>query len=230
MSKTIVIMQPTYLPWLGYFNLIQEADVFVFYDHVQFSKQSWQQRNKIRDKNGEILLTIPVKHTATKEDSINNVKIDFTRKPLQNHYKSIELNYANAAYAQELLPELKEIYFAPYQHLSELNIALIMWGCKKFHITSQFVYSSNLSVEGDRVEALVTICKHYSADKYLSPVGSKNYIDNNNIFAQNGIELKYQSFAHPVYQQKKYTDFISHLGFIDFLLNCGPKNFNEIGN
>jgi hypothetical protein len=230
MSKTVVIMQPTYLPWLGYFDLINRADVFVFYDHVQFSKQSWQQRNKLRDKNGEILLTVPVKHTATKEDCIKDIQIDHARRPLQSHYKSIELNYNNAPFANDILTNIKEMYNTPYEHLAALNIALIKWGCKMFNVSAQFEYSSTLDVEGDRVEALITICKHFNANKYLSPVGSKNYIDNNDTFAKNGIELIYQSYTHPIYQQKKYADFISHLGFIDYLLNCGPKKFNEIGS
>ena len=95
--STCVIMQPTYLPWLGYFDLINSADVFVFLDHAQYSKQSWHQRNKIRDKNGEQMLTIAVTKESSKEKPINNVLIDLNKKPLVKHFKSIQANYAKNA-------------------------------------------------------------------------------------------------------------------------------------
>ena len=94
--KTCVIMQPTHLPWLGYFDLIKSADVFVFLDHVQFSKQSWQQRNYILTNNGKLMLTIPVIKDSAKNKPINNVDIDNSRKPLVKHMKSIGDNYSKS--------------------------------------------------------------------------------------------------------------------------------------
>jgi hypothetical protein len=212
-------MQPTYLPWLGYFDLIEKADVFVFLNHVQFSKQSWQQRNKIRDKNGELILTIPIKHGNHKDTLIKDVLIDTTKKPLIKHLKSIEMNYRKAKNFPVVMEELQKIYLDDYETLQELNIDLIKLGCKLQNISSEFVLSSDLDVQGQKVDALIDICKKLEATHYLSPVGSKDYIDENNIFAANNISLEYQNYKHPVYQQRDFDNFISHLSFIDYLFN-----------
>ena len=217
--KTCVIMQPTYLPWLGYFDLMQKSDVFVFLDHAQFSKQSWQQRNKIRDKNGELILTIPVKHCHHKESLIKDVLIDKSRNPLKKHFKSLEINYSKSRNYPFIIENLREIYSKDYDTLMELNIDLIQLGCRLKKIIPKIVYSSDLQVVGQKVEALVDICKKVDADHYLSPVGSKEYIEQNNLFRQNNIELNYQNYVHPVYQQINYSDFISHMSFIDYLFN-----------
>lgn len=217
--KTCVIMQPTYLPWLGYFDLIEKSDVFVFLDHVQFSKQSWQQRNRIRDKNGELLLTIPVKHNAIKESVINSIQIDNGKNSLKKHLKSIQLNYRKAKNYGLYMDELELIYSREYEKLMDLNIELIKFGCKILKIEPNFIYSSKLGVTGDRVESLIDICHKVNAEKYLSPVGSKGYIEQNNIFSENGIELSYQNYQHPEYKQVDFADFVSHLSFIDYIFN-----------
>jgi hypothetical protein len=217
--KTCVIMQPTYLPWLGYFDLINKSDVFVYLDHVQFSKQSWQQRNKIRDRNGELVLTIPIKHHAHKETFINEVEIDNKQSPLKKHFKSIQLNYIKSKNYKLIIEEIEEIYSKEYNLLMDLNVELIRFGCKRMGLQSDFIYSSSLDVEGQRVEALIDMCKKLGATHYLSPLGSKTYIDENNIFEENGIRLSYQEYTHPVYQQINYDNFISHLAFIDYLFN-----------
>ncbi len=217
--KTCVIMQPTYLPWLGYFELIEKSDVFVFLDHVQFSKQSWQQRNKIRDKKGEILLTVPVKNNKFKESKINSILIDSSKNVLQKHLKSIQLNYQKTKNYSLYFDELEKIYSKEYEKLIDLNIELIKFGCNILNIQSNFIFSSELNVVGDRVESLIDICKKVDSNIYLSPVGSKEYIDKNNIFDINNIELSYQNYTHPIYQQANYNNFISHLSFVDYIFN-----------
>lgn len=217
--KTCVIMQPTYLPWLGYFDLIKSSDVFVFLDHVQYSKQSWQQRNKVRSENGEQLLTINVKKASTKEYRINEVLIDHGKKPLTKHLQSIRTLYAKAKNFSVIFPELEEIYSREYVYLADLNMDLIKYGMQKFGITTESTNSSTLGVTRPKVEGIIEICKALNCYHYLSPVGSKDYIDANNIFDINGITLEYQSYEHIVYKQIGYTDFISHLSFIDYLMN-----------
>ena len=218
-EKTCVIMQPTYLPWLGYFDLIASADVFVFLDHVQYSKQSWQQRNKIRDKNGEQLLTLNVKRAPVKEHRISEVLIDHNKKPLVKHLKSIKGMYAKSRNFNEVFIKLEEIYSGEHTYLSDFNIELIRYGMSEMDITTETIRSSSLQVSGPRVEGIVEICRKLGCNRYLSPVGSQKYIDQNNIFKQQGITLKYQSYEHIVYKQIAYPDFISHLSFIDYLFN-----------
>lgn len=217
--KICVIMQPSYLPWLGYFDLIRSSDIFVFLDHVQFSKQSWQQRNKVRDKVSEKILTIPVKKSPVKNNPINKVLIDNNKIPLIKHLKTLKINYAKSKNFKQIYYELDKIYSKKYYLLVDLNIDIIKYGCQKMGIKPNIVLSSSLNIQGKKVEGIIEICQKLGSDHYLSPVGAKEYIEENNIFNFNNIKLSYQSFKHPVYKQIFYTDFISHLSFIDYLFN-----------
>ena len=217
--KTCVIMQPTYLPWLGYFNLIERSDVFVFLDHVQFSKQSWQQRNRIRDKSGVQLLTIPVKGKKNELLKIKDVEIDLRQIPLVKHLKSIENNYRKSKNFDVVFSNLFEIYNRNYIRLQDLNVDLILLGCRLMNIPINYKFSSSYELSGDKVEVLIDICQRENADHYLSPIGSKEYIDENNIFHLHNIQLEYQNYTPPEYKQMNYNDFISHLSFIDYLFN-----------
>lgn len=224
------IMQPTYLPWLGYFDLIRNVDVFIIYDHVQFEKQSWQVRNKIRSKSGEILLTVPTSHDQGLKRTINEVKIDHSRGYLKKHLKSIKLAYSRSKIFDKLYGELESILSNPGDFLVNLNVDIIKWGMKCFGLDTEIRYSSAMDVKGTKVEALIDICKKNDIDYYLSPLGSKVYIDENNIFGENNIELKYQDFKHPVYPQFQYPDFISHLSFIDYLFNTDEDEAKSFGS
>lgn len=217
---TCAVMQPTYLPWLGYFDLISRSDIFVFYDSVQFEKQSWQQRNYIRNKEGRILLTIPVKGGIGLNKTIKEVEINNPDVVFKKHLKSIELAYKKSLNFQEIFPELADIYSKSYRYLFEINVELIKFGMKRLGIATKTIFASELDVEGKKVEALIDICKKLNANHYLSPLGAQGYIYENNLFLENNIELTFQSFDHPIYKQINYPDFMSHLSFIDYMLNC----------
>jgi hypothetical protein len=219
MKKTCVIMQPTYLPWLGYFDLIRTSDVFVFLDHVQFSNQSWQQRNRVRSKEGEIILTLPIKKSGKSDQKINDAFIDLSKKPYRKHLNTLQSCYAKSINFKEIFEEISEIYNKQYEKLVDLNIELISYGCKKFNINTEFVLSSSLLVEVKKVDALIEICKKVDANHYHSPIGSMGYINENNLFAENNIVLTYQNYKHPLYNQISYNDFIQNLSFLDFLFN-----------
>jgi hypothetical protein len=212
-------MQPTYLPWLGYFDLIKSADVFVFLDHVQFSKQSWQQRNNILSKNGKLMLTIPVIKDSAKNKPINNVDIDNSRKLHIKHLKSIRDNYSKSKNFDIIYKELEEIYLKNNGKLMSLNIDLIKYGCFKMGIKFDFIFSSDLEINNHKVKGIIEICEKLNANQYLSPIGAKEYIDENNIFKKNNIELIYHKFDHPIYNQHNSENFISHVSFIDYLFN-----------
>jgi hypothetical protein len=221
----ISIMQPTYLPWIGYFDLIDQCDVFVFLDDVQFVKQSWQQRNKIKTKDGWIWLTIPVIQKFGQK--IAETQINYANKWNEKHSKSIYYNYHSAAFYNSFKGELEEIYSAHYKFLIDLNINIILWFCKELGISLQFVRSSELSATGTKTERLLNICQELHADNYLSPLGSSTYIEQNNLFNDSGIILRYQHFEHPLYSQIM-GDFISHLSILDLMLNHGPDSLEII--
>lgn len=213
------IMQPTYLPWLGYFDLMRSVNLFIIYDHVQFEKQSWQQRNRIRNKQGEIMLTIPVSKTNGLATRIKDVRIDLARNPLRKHLESIKFSYQKARNFSIFYPELERIYIQEYTFLLDLNMRLIEFGAKALGLTPRFLFSSEMGIDIGRVESLIEICKQNRITNYFSPIGSKGYIEQNDIFFSNSIKLTYQNYSHPQYPQLHYPDFISHLSFIDFLFN-----------
>ena len=228
--KTCAIMQPTYLPWLGYFDLIRNADVFVIYDHVQFEKQSWQQRNRIRNKEGELMLTVPVLYGTGLKRAIKDVKIDHSRNVISKHLSSIKFSYGRSNNFDVVYSSIESIYQRKHEFLIDLNIDLINLGMQFLNIKKEFIFSSTLDVQGKQVEALIDICKKVQADHYLSPVGAKIYIDENNLFPQKGIELRYQTFQFPSYQQVNYPNFISHLSFVDYLFNVSLSEVSDFGS
>ena len=214
-------MQPTYLPWLGYFDLIDQSDIFVILDDVQFEKQSWQQRNRIKAKNGWIWLTIPVIQKFGQK--ISETRINYANRWNEKHYKSIYYNYHSAASYNSFNDMLEKIYALHSEFLIDFNMTIILWFCEQLGIHSQFIRSSELSSEGSKTERLVNICNDLHADTYLSPLGSRIYLEKNNLFHNSGIELKYQHFEHPKYSQL-WGDFIPYLSALDLLLTHGVNS------
>jgi len=224
------IMQPTYLPWLGYFDLIRNVDLFVIYDHVQFEKRSWQQRNKILLQGNELILTVPVISKSKYFQSIREVEIDETQHFVNKHLNSIKAAYSKSKNFNMIYGELTNIYKQNHKLLSEINLDLIDLGMRYLSIKSKLLFSSSLNIETQKVNALIDICKKIGANKYLSPVGSKIYIDENNIFPENNIELSYQKFSYPVYKQLNSKNFTSHLSFIDYLFNVDLVEASSFGS
>ena len=225
--KTVSIMQPTYLPWLGYFDLTNRSDIFVFLDTVQLDKRSWQQRNRIKTPNSEIMLTVPVLTKGRFNQEIRDVEIDVSQRFEKKHFNSIHFNYKNSKYYKLYIGELEEIFFSKISRLANLNIKLIKWLSSKIGIKTKFISSSELDVSGSKTELLINICLKINANHYLSPIGSKNYIEKNNLFTSSGIQLSYQDYQHPTYNQL-FGDFIPYLSVIDLLFNEGEKSLEII--
>ena len=225
--KTIAIMQPTYLPWMGYFDMIAQVDCFVFLDSVQFNKRSWQQRNRIKGHDGVLWLTVPVLTKGRRYQRIFEVVIAPTQDFQKEHVKTIRHVYRTAPYFAQYFDELTSVLLEPQQLLVDLNIELIGRFCSKLGIGTDMMLSSSLDVEGKNVELLVDICKALKADRYLSATGSKDYIDENNLFASSDIDLIYHDYQHPEYRQL-YEGFVSHLSVLDILFNEGPSSLSII--
>ena len=225
--KTASIMQPTYLPWLGYFDLTNRSDIFVFLDTVQLDKRSWQQRNRIKTPNCELMLTVPVLTKGRFNQEIRDVEIDISQRFEKKHFNSIQLNYKNSKYYKLYIGELEEIFFSKISRLANLNIKLIKWISSKIGIKTKFISSSELDVSGSKTELLINICLKINANHYLSPIGSKSYIEKNNLFTNSGIQLSYQDYQHPTYNQL-FGDFIPYLSVIDLLFNEGEKSLEII--
>jgi hypothetical protein len=217
----VCIMQPTYLPWLGYFDLIDQSDVFVLLDTVAFSRQSWQQRNRIATPQGPLWLTVPVQRDP--DQPIAEVMIDNARPWRRKHWASLEMNYRRAPFWPEYSPELRHIYDREWTSLAQLNIELIRLLCRLAAIPADFVPASALGpLDGGRDARLVEICRHLGGDTYLSPLGALAYLEADTGFAAAGIDLTFQNYRHPTYLQPG-TAFQAQLSFVDALMNVGPQ-------
>lgn len=223
---TAVIMQPTYLPWIGYFDLMDSADVFVLLDTVQFEKQSWQQRNRIKTaETKSTWLTVPVVQNLGQR--ISDVRIQTASPWRRKHWGTICQYYRQAPYWSQYSEGLSALYSREWDFLFDWNAAVITFLQEQFGIKTKIVRASQIPVSGDRVGLLVNICHYVKADAYLSPVGSADYIEENNIFTSEGISLLYQQYVHPEYSQL-HGAFMAHLSAIDLLFNEGPSSLEII--
>lgn len=221
-----VIMQPTYLPWMGYFDLMDQSDVFVFLDTVQFEKQAWQQRNRIKVAGDQSKwLTIPVVQNLGQK--ISEVKIDTANPWRRKHWGTIEQYYKRAPYWKAYSGDLAQIYARDWEYLVDLNIAIISFLKHSFGIKTQLLRTSQMSIEGSKVRLLTNICQYLKADTYISPVRAAEYIEEDNIFAVQGIALRYHQYDHPVYAQL-FSGFLSYMSAVDLLFNEGPKSLEII--
>lgn len=219
--RSAAIMQPTFLPWTGYFGLMASVDLFVFLDDVQFDKRSWQQRNRIKTPNGVIWLTVPVLTKGRRDQKICEAEIQPDAKFPDAMWRTIDMNFAHTPYATRYLPALHDIMVAHTTHIGELNIALIEWMAREFGITTTMVRSSATPVSSAKADRLVDICHAHDVSRYLSPPGSKAYLDNTNAFSDAGIELDYFDYTHPEYAQL-HGAFEPYMSALDLLVNEGP--------
>ena len=224
---TIAIMQPTYIPWLGYFALMDQVDTFVYLDSVQFDKRSWQQRNRIKNQNGVQLLTIPVISKGLRAQTIKEVQIDKTSNFAAKHIRSISMSYSKTPYFNEYKDDFFSILKNDYKYLSDLTINIILFIKDLLGIKCKFEKSSLMNIEGKKAGLLANICKYLSADTYISPVGSETYLEKSTEFLEKDIKIKYNDYIHPMYNQP-YGNFISHLSIIDLLFNEGHNSLNII--
>ena len=225
-NKRVAIMQPTYLPWCGYFGLLDYVDQFVFLDNVQYRHRSWQQRNRIKGPSGEILLTVPVVGSS-KRGNIKSVLINSSSDPLSKHLKSLHHSYSNSKYFSEVISHLGPILNSTNDCLSDLNIALITEIAKMLGLSTPMLKASDLGSAGVKEDLLLSICDELGATEYVSPPGSHDYLDDSSAFKDGRVKLCYFNFVHPTYEQK-FASFISHLSVIDMLFNVGAKHSMEL--
>jgi hypothetical protein len=225
----IAIAQPTYLPWLGYFDLLDQVDKFVLLDTVQFEKQSWQQRNRIKTPTGLLWLTVPVVFRGRLGQRIVDVEIreaEFWR----DHLRAVELNYRRAPFFDEYYPELKEIMRSASSglRLAELTIGLFRWLSKAVGVKTTIVRSSELAVDGKRTHLLAEICSLLAATTYVSPLGSADYLLNDlPILTGQGVDVVFQHYEHPSYRQL-FPPFQSHASVLDLLFNVGGNSLATV--
>lgn len=215
-------MQPTYLPWCGYFGLMQAVDIFIFLDSVQFAKRSWQQRNQIKTPQGARWLTVPVATKGKREQLICEAELDRTSYFTGKHRKSIESNYAKAVGFKDFAPALLARFEGPTL-LADLNIGIIEQCCMLLGIERQLLRSSQMQGRGSKADLLASLCKEVGATEYISVPGSRDYLDKSRAFEDIDVHVRYFNYRHPEYPQL-FGDFLPYMSVIDLLFNCGDKS------
>ena len=219
-GATVVVLQPGYLPWLGFFDQLRRADVFVYYDDVQYDKHGWRNRNRIKTQNGAQWLTVPVRHSGGDGfPAILDVHIDNRTPWARKHVSSVRQAYARAPFLGRYLPELEELLQRRWERLVDLDIACVAMMAKWFGLRTRIERSSGLAISGERSARLVSICARFGATTYVSGDSAAAYLDLD-LFRQQGIEVVWQHYAHPTYAQL-HGDFLPYLSALDLLLNCG---------
>jgi len=215
-----VVLQPTYLPWMGYFGMIDIADTFVFYDDVQFSVQSWQQRNKIKVPNGNWMwLSVPIVRKFGQ--NINDVRVNNAANWKKKHWASIYQSYAKAPCFKEYAEEIQGIFRIEWDNLSDLNIFIIRKLSTLLGVRApEFVRSSELrDITGQKTDRLLLVLEKIRAAEYISGPAAKGYVDVDG-FKQKGMRLYWYEYQHPTYPQIS-GDFIPYLSVVDLLFNTG---------
>jgi hypothetical protein len=219
-ATTVVVLQPGYLPWLGFFDQLRRADVFIYYDDVQYDKHGWRNRNRIKTQSGPLWLTVPVRHSGG-PPSILDVEIDARTPWARKHVASIQQAYARAPFLSRYLPALEEVLQRKWERLVDLDIACAALIAEWLGLTRRIERASTLSIDGDRSQRLVNLCRHFGATRYVSGDSARTYLDVG-LFERQGIQVEWQHYVHPTYAQL-HGAFVPYLSAIDLLLNCGDE-------
>jgi hypothetical protein len=225
--QRLSIMQPTFLPWSGYFAIMLQSDAFVFLDSVQFAKRSWQQRNRIITANGPDWVTVPVFSKGESAQLIQDVQIDTASDWQKKAIRTIQQNYSKAPYFKQYSEELFTILSQGHQPLFLLNQELIFWMMHVLSIKLPITKSSDLNLPGTRADLLANICEHYQSKIYVSAAGSKEYIDQSTAFQDKGIEVVYNRYLPKPYAQL-YGKSDAYVSAIDLIFNLGPAALDHI--
>jgi len=221
MSRSVVIHQPDFLPWLGYFHRLTGADLFIALDHVQFvtgTSRSWTHRDMIKTPQGAKWLSLRVQK-APFGTPIRDIQLAPGLEWRQDNLNLIRENYRKAPHFAEVFPRLEELYIRPIETMAEMNLASLDLLESMLGVKTPRLISSQMSPQGSSTAMLVDLLQKAGATRYISGQGARAYLDEN-LFAQAGIELVWQTFRHPVYPQL-YGEFLAMLSSVDALFNCG---------
>lgn len=221
---TVAILQPSYLPWLGYFDLMARSDQFVFLDDVQFTRRDWRNRNKIRTRDGWAWLTVPVIQKHKFDQSLLETKIDNSSNWKEKHRRTIRNHYAKAPYLDLYFPYFETIFNKEWVFLVDLCLETTQHLKKILNITTPTQRSSRMEIAETKAERILAICNQLGTTHYLTGDAAKNYLSQED-FLKHNVHLEYHNYRHPVYAQQ-FPEFVPHLSVIDLLFNHGEKSLD----
>jgi len=218
------IIQSSFMPWRGYFDLIDDVDIFVFYDDVQFTRRDWRNRNRFKTARGSVWVTVPVQY-ADQNATIDKVKIDYSQPWVSKWFRLLEHNYSKTRFGRHYISELAAVMEKRPEYLTELNILLIRWVMGVLNIETETILSNQLEVEGSKTERLLSIVEQVGGTHYLSGPSAKNYIDSS-LFSNSDVGLAYKSYDYAYYEQL-FPPFDGFVSVFDMLCSRG-ENAREL--
>ena len=219
-----VILQPSYIPWRGYFEQIYRADVFVFYDDVQYDKHGWRNRNRIKNHQGGQWLTIPVhsKGVVVENVPINEIEIAWEQSWAERHWRAIQQAYSKAPFFRQYAPWLETVYQRRPARLADFTIPLTIEIAEKLGIChTRFIRASEMQASGQKTDRLIEILTGLGATHYISGPSAASYIEEDK-FRAAGITLEYMEYNYPQYPQL-YPPYDPYITILDLLFMVGPE-------
>ncbi len=217
--KKIVITQSNYIPWKGYFDMLNAADVFVVYDDMQYTKRDWRNRNLIKTPNGLSWLSVPVSVKGKYFQKISETEIS-DQKWTDKHWNTIKHNYSKSMFYKEICSLIEPLYARQYKTITEVNVAFIKVICGYLQIDTDIRYSSEFTLAEERSQRLLDICLELNGRKYISGPSAEAYLDQK-LFSENGVEVEWFNFAdYPEYDQL-HGQFEHGVTILDVLFNTG---------
>jgi hypothetical protein len=220
----VVILQPSYIPWRGYFHQIHKADVFVFYDCVQYDDRGWRNRNLLKAPSGSKWLTVPVRSKGCQSDGLKIADVpivwdaDWTKK----HIETIRHLYSKAPFFQYYQSLFGSLFSRRDELLVDLTCDTTVQIARELGIAhTRFLRSSSLPAEGTKTDRLLSILRHLGATHYISGPSAKSYIELDK-FAEAGISVEFIRYEYPDYEQQ-HGVFVPQVSVLDLMLNVGPN-------
>ena len=222
--RTCVLLQPCYIPWRGYFDQIRRADVFVHYDDVQYDKNGWRNRNRLKGPNGSFWVTIPVSLPhGNRATHLAEARIDSSQRWQAKHWRSIKSCYQRASHFADVAAWLQPWYHRTPDRLIDFTIPLVEECARRLGLSdTEFLRSSSLAVEGERSERIAAICRAVGATHYLSGPSARAYIDED-LLGRAGITVEYMVYDYPPYPQL-HGGFDRQVSILDTLFVLGTEN------
>lgn len=221
--RLVGIHQPHYLPWLRYIEKIARSDVFILLDSVQYSKNGWQNRNKIKGPDGALTLTVPVH--ATLDGTIADIAIDNRSRWQKKHWRTLQQHYRGTPFFQDYEAAIARFYLEPWTSLTELNEAMLQFFLRALQIDTPIHRASDLNVDGEATDRIVNLVRAVDGDAYYSGAYALDVYLDADALSEAGIQLRLQEWSAPVYPQP-YPPFVGDLSILDLLMNTGPEARN----
>ena len=225
LRKAVAIVQSNYIPWRGYFDLINSVDEFILYDDMQYTRRDWRNRNAIKSPSGLSWLTIPVQAKGKYFQKIKDTVVADHKWP-NAHWGSIVHNYSKAKYFSEYRTRFEELYSESEEKLlSQINYRFITAICRMLGISTTISWSMNYELTGDKTERLVNLCKQTGATNYASGPAARVYL-NEELFQRQAIAVSYMDYSGYREYQQLYPPFTPQVSILDLIFNEGPDATN----